>query len=703
MPTVKAFEREPSDPDPPISSSSQPASSSQDVAPPKKTTRRHTTLYGTLSTGRTKDSLYDNPSFPSNMVTRTQAKAHLVKNSLLPVNKDPDLQDICMALLNLAEKIPGITATGAEAIRAIAIIADTQDQQTRSPQSSPPMPVFHSSKSIQTTTEEPTPDPTSDQAPRAQPHPNTLTHTDAEPCMQQLQKLIQDLQETSVHNRTSAEILSRVIDDANINFCRSARIINESAEEISAVPIALREYTHGSTPPHDNSSPYRDAVLNSSRTTPPLSKSKRNTTSQRPTYPLEDHAKANVSTKERQILIDISSDLDPNHPLITPAASKDTLVKHLQDALNATRKTGDPPTLIKALTKMRNGGIIVEFGNPEAVKWMRNPSTRSALTNVLASNIRIKDRLFSLVVSFVPICIDIENTDTLRNIEHINDLPENSVVKIRWIKDPARRKPTQRVAHAFISLSSPQVANQIIRDGICINHEKLRAHKDKKEPLRCLKCQRWGHFSKECRHQTDVCGSCAGPHRELNCNSYATFHCVNCQSDHHGSASKECPEFIRRCEELDARHPDNALPYFPTDEPDSSMPLPPRRTSEITETRPPRDPNQSANSNGTQRKLGRSAEGTLNIQNPSAPTVTPQDPHTTQRPTTNTRRYSFTLPPTPKIGPPLSPLRLPPTPPQHSAQSPISIASSSPSSPTPLDPPPPPGSYTQNEDNHSVN
>ena len=620
MPPVKATEREPNNPDPLLSSS-------QDAAPPKKTTRRHTTLYGTLSTGRTKDSLYDNPSFPSNMVTRTQAKAHLVKNSLLPANKDPNLQDVCMALLNLAEKIPGITATGAEAVRAIAIIVNTQDQTRSLQSSSPPMPVFHSSKSTQTTTEE----PTSDQTPAAHPHSHTSSHSAAEPCLQQLQELIRDLQETSTHNRTSAEILSRVIDDAGINFQRSATMISESAEEISAIPIALREYTRDSTPSqHDDSSPYRDAILNGSRSTPPPPKSKRNTTSQRPTYPLEDHAKANVTTKERQILIDISPDLDPNHPLITPAVSKDILVKHLQDAIDTTRKTRDPPALVKAITKMRNGGVIVEFGNSEIVKWTRNPSTRSVLTSKLASNIRIKDRLFSLVLSFVPICVNIENADTLRNIEHINDLPDNSIAKIRWIKDPARRKPTQRVAHAFISLSSPQVANQIIRDGICINHEKLRTHKDKKEPLRCLKCQRWGHFSKECRHQTDVCGSCAGPHRELNCNSYATFHCVNCQSNHHGSASKECPEFIRRCEELDARHPDNALPYFPTDEPESSAPLPPRRTSGITETRPPRDPNQSANSNNTQRKLGRSAEGTLNVQNPSAPTVTQQDLHTTQ-------------------------------------------------------------------------
>ena len=630
------------------------------------------------------------------MVTRTQAKAHLVKNSLLPANKDPDLRDISMALLNLAEKAPGITAIGAEAIRAVAIIVDSQESSQRS--QSPPMPKFYSTKDTQTTIEA----PELEQIPTTQSHSHShsVTRSDTEPCLQQLQDLIRDLQETSAHNRTSAEILSRVIDDANTNFQRSAEAINESVEEISAVPIALREYTRDLAPTqHDNSTPYRDAVLNDNNPPPPPSKPKRIIAPQRPTYPLEDHAKANITTKERQILIDISPDLDPNHPSITPAASKDILVKHLQDAFNAVCEPEDPPATIKALTKLRNGGVIVEFGNSEIVKRTKNPLTRSALTSKLASNIRIKDRLFSLVVSFVPICTNIENADTLRNIELINDLPENSIAKLRWIKDPARRKPTQRVAHAFISLTSPQVANQIIRDGICINHEKLRAHKDKKEPLRCLKCQRWGHFSKECRHQSDVCGSCAGPHRESNCNSYATFYCVNCKSDHHGSASKECPEFIKRCEELDARHPDNALPYFPTDDPNSSMPLPPRRTSGIVETRPPSAPSQSTTAN-TQRKLGKSADGALNVQNPHALATTQEDSHPMQRPPTSARRHSFTLPPTPKIGPPLSPLRIPTTP---TARSPSISVASLPTSPTPSDPPPPPGSYSQQEDNHTDN
>ena len=552
-----------------------------------------------------------------------QAKAHLVKNALIPFGKDPNFRDISLALLNLAEKTPGITAMGAEALCAVAIIIDTHES-FYGPRSLPPVPAFHSAKATQTETET----DTTDNALQPQP----LNQVNLETYLQHLQELTQSLQETSNHNRTSAEILSRVIDDASINFQRSAEAINTSVEEILAVPVALRELTRDPPPSQpDNHSPYRDAALRGNTSPKPRGSS----SAQRPSYLLADHAKATTSMKECQILLDITPELDPNHPMITPAVSKEILAKHLQNAFDDIRGTESPPALIKALTNMRNGGVIVEFSNPEVVKWSKTPSIRSALTRKMASNICIKDRLFSLVLSFVPICINFENTDTLRNIEAVNELPENSLVKLRWIKDPARRSPTQRVAHAFISLSSPHVANQIIWEGLCVNHEKLRAHKDRKEPLRCMKCQRWGHFAKDCKHQTDVCGSCAGPHRESKCNSYATFYCVSCQSDHHGSASKECPEFIRRCEELDARHPDNALPYFPTDDPDSQLTLPPRSTSDIIETRLPKDPRRPS-TNTTQRKLGKSAEGTLNIQQISCPSTSQHQPHATQHTTTAT-------------------------------------------------------------------
>lgn len=54
---------------------------------------------------------------------------------------------------------------------------------------------------------------------------------------------------------------------------------------------------------------------------------------------------------------------------------------------------------------------------------------------------------------------------------------------MKWIKDPRQRERDQRVAHALLSLNTPQAANKLIQGGLYHDHGKLRARKDKKEPL----------------------------------------------------------------------------------------------------------------------------------------------------------------------------------------------------------------------------
>ena len=45
-----------------------------------------------------------------------------------------------------------------------------------------------------------------------------------------------------------------------------------------------------------------------------------------------------------------------------------------------------------------------------------------------------------------------------------------------------------------------------------------------------------------------------------------TFTCRNCKG-HHASFDRECPKFIEKCAQLDMKCPENALAYYPTDEP----------------------------------------------------------------------------------------------------------------------------------------
>ena len=219
--------------------------------------------------------------------------------------------------------------------------------------------------------------------------------------------------------------------------------------------------------------------------------------------------------------------------------------------------------------------------------WIRDPTRKLTLTESLGSNIRVKDRTYNLLISFVPITTRIDDNKTLCNIEQDNKIPCNSIIQMKWIKDPSRREENQQVAHVLMSLNSPKVANRLISEGIYYDLGKLRTLKDKKDPLHCLKCQHWGHMARNCTETKDTCGTCGGGHCHTKCNSHRTYYCANCKTNAHSSADKGCPEYQIQLAILNACTPENQMPYFPTEEPWTQVLLPPKPTGPIVHPHPP--------------------------------------------------------------------------------------------------------------------
>ena len=61
-------------------------------------------------------------------------------------------------------------------------------------------------------------------------------------------------------------------------------------------------------------------------------------------------------------------------------------------------------------------------------------------------------------------------------------------------------------------------------------------------PLRCYKCQKFGHGEKQCRGKK-ICPNCSEEgHAVGEC--HGTVICANCKCPHM-SSSKDCPNFIR--------------------------------------------------------------------------------------------------------------------------------------------------------------
>ena len=81
---------------------------------------------------------------------------------------------------------------------------------------------------------------------------------------------------------------------------------------------------------------------------------------------------------------------------------------------------------------------------------------------------------------------------------------------------------------------------------------------------RCNKCQKFGHYEKDCQNE-ECCGHCTGGHHTVNCeiarDDHENHECVNCKEngkDHKHSATwYKCPMYIEMQKKLK-----KAIPYY---------------------------------------------------------------------------------------------------------------------------------------------
>ncbi|XP_064091564.1 uncharacterized protein LOC135205132 [Macrobrachium nipponense] len=79
------------------------------------------------------------------------------------------------------------------------------------------------------------------------------------------------------------------------------------------------------------------------------------------------------------------------------------------------------------------------------------------------------------------------------------------------------------------------------------------------EPLRCFRCQRFGHHQRECGYK-HICGICSGKHPTQECldrykrKERTTAKCPNCKGQHH-AWHKGCPERLKRIWRMKGQNP----------------------------------------------------------------------------------------------------------------------------------------------------
>jgi hypothetical protein len=82
-----------------------------------------------------------------------------------------------------------------------------------------------------------------------------------------------------------------------------------------------------------------------------------------------------------------------------------------------------------------------------------------------------------VLIENVPTLFVPDNKYTLAEIEKKAGLKTGAIAKARYIKPESRRQPGQRTAHAILTFSTKEDANQAIKFGLSIESKKVYGRK----------------------------------------------------------------------------------------------------------------------------------------------------------------------------------------------------------------------------------
>jgi hypothetical protein len=290
--------------------------------------------------------------------------------------------------------------------------------------------------------------------------------------------------------------------------------------------------------------------------------------------PRNAHYAAIDQTKRLESQLVIMSDPALQFNSLTNLETEDIVAKANAaiEAITEENTTDLPPDIrIVGAKRTRGGAIVLHPNSPEAGSWLRQVDILEKVNGALSTAI-MRPVVLEVMVKYVPISVDVNDSGFLRDVERDNGLKQYDIRSARWKKNPENRHENQRVAFLILGFENAEAANSFLDKGrVCIQSVMLMAERPSPSPQRCLKCQRLdtAHIAATCKSPHDVCGICAGKHRTKTCKITNTkeFHCSNCMISGHGAVSGGCPHYQRQISLVCAKNPYTSYLHFPTESP----------------------------------------------------------------------------------------------------------------------------------------
>lgn len=180
---------------------------------------------------------------------------------------------------------------------------------------------------------------------------------------------------------------------------------------------------------------------------------------------------------------------------------------------------------VEHVSKMRSGGLLVE------VNSSKQAEITSKLSLFFDIPVRVTPHRTLNSCKGVVRSYDLSQMDVIELIDELKDYRVTDVKNISVTRNGIKKK----TATMIITFATAEIPERIKA-----GYYSLPVDRYIPNPLRCFKCQKFGHSQSTCKHE-ETCAKCGlKAHGETEC--IRQQQCVNCKGQH-PSFSRDCPAF----------------------------------------------------------------------------------------------------------------------------------------------------------------
>lgn len=255
--------------------------------------------------------------------------------------------------------------------------------------------------------------------------------------------------------------------------------------------------------------------------------------------------KLRKNLSREQVVVVKSKDITPGEPeRITSANVKKTIKSSLNN---------EQSLKIKKAVNVRGGGVLLVIDAAEEVNNVLGDKILKNLNLKVSQSKKVKPKV---VIYDVPselnerdLTLDIYNRN-FRNFIGFENFEKD-------FKPLFKVGPQNKEQVHWVIECSGKMRNAVIyKERIYIEWASCRV-KDYISVARCYKCQGFGHVSKHCKKDTNVCGHCAQQGHDIKVcpNKDNKPICVSCKNNKekdatHNTSDKSCPCYLRAIQKL---------------------------------------------------------------------------------------------------------------------------------------------------------